>query len=167
MLGCANACRKRWCWNRKCSEAATEEFPGNDATLAKVTAPDRIEHAPKEVTEERQPAEDEELVPFGQGLFDHSPDTYRQPAAGPVDPDYPLGPRSAIYITSQQATPKHPVIDESACIHLQTGLFEAASLHFTKVAELCYVLEPRAVVDALTGLVLSQQLMGRSDEAEK
>ncbi len=53
------------------------------------------------------------------------------------------------------------------CIHLQTGEFEAASLHFTKVAELCYVLEPRAVVDALTGLVLSQQLMGLSDEAEK
>jgi LuxR family maltose regulon positive regulatory protein len=53
------------------------------------------------------------------------------------------------------------------CIHLQTGGFEAASLHFTKVAELCYVLEPRASVDALSGLVLSQQLMGLSDEAEK
>ncbi|MEX1326130.1 MAG: LuxR C-terminal-related transcriptional regulator, partial [Desulfobacterales bacterium] len=51
------------------------------------------------------------------------------------------------------------------CIHLQTGEFEAASLHFTKVAELCYVLEPRASVDALTGLVLAQQLMGLDDEA--
>ena len=51
------------------------------------------------------------------------------------------------------------------CTHLQTGELEAASLHFAQAAEMCYVLEPRGAVDALAGLVLTQQLMGLDDEA--
>ena len=51
------------------------------------------------------------------------------------------------------------------CTHLQTGEFEAASLHFEQAAELRYVLEPRGAMDALTGLVLTQLFMGLYDEA--
>ena len=52
-----------------------------------------------------------------------------------------------------------------ACTQLQTGEFEAASVHFTQAVELRYVLEPRAAVDALAGSVLTQQFMGLDDEA--
>jgi protein involved in polysaccharide export with SLBB domain len=81
------------------SEAGAVIPEAEGAAPAKVTSKDRIEHAPKEVSEDKQPAENgEELVPFGHGLFDHSPETYRQPAAGPVDPDYPLGPGDQIVL---------------------------------------------------------------------
>jgi LuxR family maltose regulon positive regulatory protein len=52
-----------------------------------------------------------------------------------------------------------------ALIHLHSGEFEAASLHFTQVVEQRYRLEPRAAVDALAGLALTQHLMRRGDEA--
>jgi protein involved in polysaccharide export with SLBB domain len=39
-----------------------------------------------------------DLVPFGYELFSGSPDTYRQPAYGPVDPNYPLGPGDQIIV---------------------------------------------------------------------
>ena len=58
-----------------------------------------MEQTPREIIEETQgdadeeaegEEEEEELVPFGYGLFENSPESYRQPARGPVDPDYPL-----------------------------------------------------------------------------
>ena len=39
-----------------------------------------------------------DLVPFGYEMFSGSPDTYRQPAYGPVDPNYPLGPGDQIVV---------------------------------------------------------------------
>jgi LuxR family maltose regulon positive regulatory protein len=51
------------------------------------------------------------------------------------------------------------------CTHLHTGELDAASLQFAQAVELRYVLEPRAAVDALAGLVLTHQLMGLDDEA--
>ena len=54
-----------------------------------------------------------------------------------------------------------------ACTHLHTGEFEAASFHFAKAVELRYELEPRAAVDALAGLVLTQQFMQLEDEASE
>ena len=58
---------------------------------------DRIYQTPEEVTESPRP-EDEELVPFGYRLFETSPDRYRQPAYGPVDPEYPLGPGDEVVL---------------------------------------------------------------------
>ena len=52
-----------------------------------------------------------------------------------------------------------------ACSHLHTGELEAASQYFEQASKLRYVLEPRAAVDALAGLALTQQLMGLADEA--
>ncbi|MGD9074490.1 MAG: LuxR C-terminal-related transcriptional regulator [Desulfobacteraceae bacterium] len=52
-----------------------------------------------------------------------------------------------------------------ACTHLHVGQLEAASLHFAQAVELRYVLEPRAALDALAGLALTQQFMGLGDEA--
>jgi LuxR family maltose regulon positive regulatory protein len=52
-----------------------------------------------------------------------------------------------------------------ACTYLHTGEFEAASLHFAQAVEMRYVLEPRAAVDALAGLALTQQLMQEPDDA--
>jgi protein involved in polysaccharide export with SLBB domain len=40
----------------------------------------------------------QKLVAFGYELFEGSPDTYRQPASGPVDPNYPLGPGDQIVV---------------------------------------------------------------------
>jgi len=51
------------------------------------------------------------------------------------------------------------------CTHLHTGELEAASLNFAQAVEMRYVLEPRAAVDALAGLALTQQLMELGDEA--
>jgi len=50
-----------------------------------------------------------------------------------------------------------------AWTHLHAGELEAASLYFEQAVDLRYMLEPRAAVDALAGLVLTQQLM-RLDE---
>jgi LuxR family maltose regulon positive regulatory protein len=52
-----------------------------------------------------------------------------------------------------------------ALIHLHSGELEAASLHFVQAVERRYRLEPRAAVDALAGLALTQQLMRRGDKA--
>jgi LuxR family maltose regulon positive regulatory protein len=52
-----------------------------------------------------------------------------------------------------------------ACTHLQTGEFEAAASHFAHAVERRYVLEPRAAVDALAGLALTQQFMRLDNEA--
>jgi len=52
-----------------------------------------------------------------------------------------------------------------ACTHLHVGELEPASLHFAQAVEQRYVLEPRAALDALAGLVLTQQFMGLGDEA--
>ena len=54
-----------------------------------------------------------------------------------------------------------------ACSYLHAGEFEAASGHFADVAKLRYVLEPRAAVDALAGLALSQQLGQFEAEADE
>jgi LuxR family maltose regulon positive regulatory protein len=52
-----------------------------------------------------------------------------------------------------------------ACSYLHCGELEAALLHFTKTVDLRYMLEPRAAVDAMAGLALTQQLMGLKDDA--
>ena len=54
-----------------------------------------------------------------------------------------------------------------ACTYLYTGELEAASLHFAQAVEMRYVLEPRAAVDALAGLALTQHLMQEPDDAEE
>lgn len=59
--------------------------------------PERVEQAPREIIEET-PGQAEPLVPFGYSLFENSPDSYRQPAMGPVDPEYPLGPGDTIVL---------------------------------------------------------------------
>ena len=50
-------------------------------------------------------------------------------------------------------------------IHLQGGQFERAVRHLTAAAEQRYVLETPAALDALAGLALAQQLLGREAEA--
>ena len=52
-----------------------------------------------------------------------------------------------------------------ACSHLHTGELEAASQYFEQASKLRYALEPRAAVDVLAGLALTQQLMGLADKA--
>jgi LuxR family maltose regulon positive regulatory protein len=52
-----------------------------------------------------------------------------------------------------------------ACSHLHCGELEAALLHFNQTVDLRYMLEPRAAVDAMAGLALTQQLMGLKDDA--
>jgi LuxR family maltose regulon positive regulatory protein len=49
--------------------------------------------------------------------------------------------------------------------HLHAEELEAALFHFAKAVDRRYVLEPRAAVDALAGLVLTQQLMRLDAEA--
>lgn len=51
--------------------------------------------------------------------------------------------------------------------YLHTGKLEAALPHFVQVNELRYVMEPRAAIDALAGLALTQQFLQREVEAEK
>ena len=51
--------------------------------------------------------------------------------------------------------------------YLYTGKLEAALPLFFQVHELRYVMEPRAVIDALAGLALAQQFLQREVEAEK
>jgi LuxR family maltose regulon positive regulatory protein len=51
-----------------------------------------------------------------------------------------------------------------ACTHLHTGEFEAASQHFADAVDRRYVLEPRAAVDALAGLALTQQFLRLDNE---
>jgi protein involved in polysaccharide export with SLBB domain len=57
---------------------------------------ERTETAPAEVDSAVVP--EGELLPFGYGLFETSPETYVQPAYGPMDPDYPLGPGDEIVL---------------------------------------------------------------------
>lgn len=56
----------------------------------------RVEAAPAEVPD--PPARQGALIPFGYSLFESSPDSYRQPTSGPVDPEYPLGPGDTIVL---------------------------------------------------------------------
>jgi len=51
--------------------------------------------------------------------------------------------------------------------YLHAGKLEAALSHFVQVDELRYVMEPRAAIDALAGLALTQQFLQREVEAEK
>jgi len=59
---------------------------------------ERIEQAPKEIIEVSQSEDQPELVPFGYSLFESSPETFQQPAFGPVDPAYPLGPGDEVVL---------------------------------------------------------------------
>ncbi|TWT81485.1 HTH-type transcriptional regulator MalT [Planctomycetes bacterium CA13] len=54
-----------------------------------------------------------------------------------------------------------------ACSHLNAGELGAATSCFADAAELRYVLEARATVDALAGLALCQQLRQLEDEADE
>lgn len=58
---------------------------------------DRVLLAPPAVLPDSA-ATDSAPVPFGYSLFQSSPDSYRQPAVGPVDPSYPLGPGDQIVL---------------------------------------------------------------------
>ena len=58
--------------------------------------PERTEKAPKAVPPAAAP--DGGPVPFGYSLFESSPESYRQPTSGPVDPEYPLGPGDTIVL---------------------------------------------------------------------
>jgi protein involved in polysaccharide export with SLBB domain len=74
-------------------ETGTEELQ-TEPDIPEVV-PDRVEMAPPEVV----PSEEEaEPLPFGYSLFETSPESYRQPAFGPVDPEYPLGPGDGIVL---------------------------------------------------------------------
>jgi LuxR family maltose regulon positive regulatory protein len=53
-----------------------------------------------------------------------------------------------------------------AAADLHMGKLEAAARGFARAADLRYVLEPMASVDALAGLALTQQLLGLNDEAQ-
>jgi len=52
-----------------------------------------------------------------------------------------------------------------ACTHLHTGELASAASHFDQAVALRYVLEPRAAVDALAGLALTQQLLRLDEKA--
>jgi protein involved in polysaccharide export with SLBB domain len=80
------------------SETASAEVPTRPDSAQVET--ERVEQAPEELhREETQDVEgEEERVPFGFSLFANSPESYRQPAVGPVDPDYPLGPGDTIVL---------------------------------------------------------------------
>jgi protein involved in polysaccharide export with SLBB domain len=58
---------------------------------------DRVEQAPPRAAE-AESMDSEELAPFGYSLFSTSPDSYRQPGYGPVDPEYPLGPGDEVVL---------------------------------------------------------------------
>ena len=51
------------------------------------------------------------------------------------------------------------------CAHLQALELEAAEDHFAFAVDQRYVLETQAAVDAIVGLALARQLMGKNDEA--
>jgi protein involved in polysaccharide export with SLBB domain len=74
------------------STVATVELA--DTTQAVVE--ERVAVAPPEIIEDTHPTD--ELAPFGYALFETSPESYRQPAFGPVDPEYPLGPGDTIVL---------------------------------------------------------------------
>jgi protein involved in polysaccharide export with SLBB domain len=88
------------------SEEQVEDLLGaapGDSLGETIVSPDsasaveeRVEEAPEEVSEEAH--QGGELVPFGYSLFENSPDSYRQPTFGPVDPDYPLGAGDTIVL---------------------------------------------------------------------
>jgi protein involved in polysaccharide export with SLBB domain len=82
--------------------AAADPFAGGADIEAAGALPDsveweRIETAPAEV-EEPSSGPEVDPVPFGYSLFENSPESYRQPAFGPVDPEYPLGPGDEIVL---------------------------------------------------------------------
>lgn len=77
---------------------ATEVPPAGMYADSVQAEPERVEETPEEINEETPPDADEELVPFGYSFFENSPESYRQPAMGPVDPDYPLGPGDTIVL---------------------------------------------------------------------
>ncbi len=54
-----------------------------------------------------------------------------------------------------------------ACSQLHAGDLEGAAFQFAQAVECRYALEPRAAVDALAGLSLTQQLMQMDDDAEE
>ena len=51
------------------------------------------------------------------------------------------------------------------CVHLHLFQLEEAALHFNRAVENRYVTDTRAALDAMSGLVLVQQLMGETDAA--
>jgi protein involved in polysaccharide export with SLBB domain len=74
-----------------------EVIPGTDPSAPDSVPADRVEQAPPRVSG-TQPAEPGELALFGYSLFSTSPDSYRQPGYGPMDPEYPLGPGDEIVL---------------------------------------------------------------------
>ncbi|HMB68152.1 MAG TPA: SLBB domain-containing protein, partial [bacterium] len=74
-----------------------DAIPEMDTSAPDSSEWDRVEQAPPRVSE-AEPLESEALTPFGYSLFSTSPDNYRQPGYGPVDPDYPLGPGDEIVL---------------------------------------------------------------------
>ncbi len=73
---------------------ASEEGVEEVADSAKAPT-ERLVQAPAEAA---GPRAGDALVPFGYELFENSPDSYRQPAIGPVDPEYPLGPGDTVVL---------------------------------------------------------------------
>ncbi|MFN8179874.1 MAG: SLBB domain-containing protein [bacterium] len=90
------------------SEAASGAAVSGASVDSTSTAPgpptQRIERAPQEIKDESPEVgpsgggSDDKLVPFGYGLFEGSPENYSQPALGPVDPEYPLGPGDTVIL---------------------------------------------------------------------
>ncbi len=78
--------------------AAPSEAADPNASASPSAVPlDRVGQAPPVVSVDSSGVPGA-LVPFGYALFQTSPSTYRQPAVGPVDPDYPLGPGDQIVL---------------------------------------------------------------------
>lgn len=75
--------------------------PASTGELSPKIPADRVMTAPGtsiDSTMVAAAAEDEPPLPFGYDLFKTSPDTYHQPASGPVDPNYILGPGDQIVL---------------------------------------------------------------------
>jgi LuxR family maltose regulon positive regulatory protein len=51
------------------------------------------------------------------------------------------------------------------CVHLHLLQLDEATLHFNRAADNRYVSDSRAALDAMSGLVLAQRLMGKTDAA--
>lgn len=85
------------------SAANPEVMEGEDASSAVVPhVEDRVLSVPvmmdSAAVDSSFASPPKDLVAFGYDLFSGSPDTYRQPAYGPVDPSYPLGPGDQIVV---------------------------------------------------------------------
>jgi protein involved in polysaccharide export with SLBB domain len=78
------------------SAAQAERVSEGESAPAPHPPEDRIIAAPVIPDSAQVPAS--AMLPFGYSLFESSPDSYRQPAYGPVDPNYPLGPGDQIVL---------------------------------------------------------------------